>query len=147
MNDSKKVSIVVPVYKSEKYLRKLIESMIKQTYSNIEIILVDDGSPDNSGVICDEYANKDSRILVIHKENGGTCDARNTGLKKASGYYLMFADGDDWLEEDCVEYLVKLIEDKEKFKIFIITCFPGFTAKAIVKKTDRELQKDLQMNN
>ena len=111
MNDSKKVSIVVPVYKSEKYLRKLIESMIKQTYSNIEIILVDDGSPDNSGVICDEYANKDSRILVIHKENGGTCDARNTGLKKASGYYLMFADGDDWLEEDCVEYLVKLIED------------------------------------
>lgn len=107
----KKVSIIVPVYKSEAFLPKLIESILNQTYSNVELILVDDGSPDKSGQICDAYAKKDSRIIVIHKENGGTCDARNEGLKNVTGEYLMFADGDDWLKEDCVEYLVGLIEN------------------------------------
>ncbi len=107
----KKVSIIIPVYKSEMFLEKLIESIRNQTYSNVEIILVDDGSPDNSGAICDCYARKDNRIKVIHKENGGTCEARNVGLRKATGDLLMFADGDDWLEKDCVEYLVRLIND------------------------------------
>lgn len=107
----KKVSIIVPLYKSEKFLDKLITSIIGQTYRNIEVILVDDGSPDNSGVIADRYASNDGRISVIHKENGGTCEARNAGLAKASGEYLMFADGDDWLEPDCVEYLVRLLEE------------------------------------
>ena len=110
-NLQKKISIIIPVYKSEKYLKKLIDSILNQTYSNLEIILVDDGSPDNSGHICDSYAKKDERIITIHKENGGTCDARNAGLKIATGEYLMFADGDDWLEKDCVQYLYSLIED------------------------------------
>lgn len=106
----KKVSIIVPLYKSESFMHKLLESILAQTYSNLEIILVDDGSPDHSGKIADEYALRDSRFIVIHKRNGGTCDARNAGLANATGDYLMFADGDDWLEPDCVEYLVELLE-------------------------------------
>ena len=94
----KKVSIVVPVYKSEAFLPKLIDSVLGQSYTNFELILVDDESPDNSGKICDDYAQKDKRILVIHKKNGGCCDARNKGLEVATGEYLMLADGDDWLE-------------------------------------------------
>ena len=103
-----RVSIIVAIYKSEKFLRKLIESLIHQTYSNIEIILVDDGSPDNSGLICDEYAVCDNRIIVIHKKNGGACEARNYGLERATGEYVSIIDGDDWLETDYVEYLLKL---------------------------------------
>lgn len=103
-----KVSIVVAIYKSECFLRKLIESLINQSYTNIEIILVDDGSPDNSGLICDDYAKKDDRIKVIHKKNSGACEARNTGIKEATGDYLMIVDGDDWLEQDCVEYLLNI---------------------------------------
>ncbi len=107
----KKVSLIVAVYKSEMFLDKLINSIINQTYDNLEIILVDDGSPDNSGKICDIFAMKDSRIKVIHKKNGGTCEARNVGLEIASGEYLMIIDGDDWLSLDCVEYMMKLISD------------------------------------
>ncbi len=109
----KKVSIVVPVYKSEAFLSKLIDSVLGQSYTNFELILVDDESPDNSGKICDDYAQKDKRILVIHKKNGGCCDARNKGLEVATGEYLMLADGDDWLESDCVEYLVGLMEKND----------------------------------
>ena len=109
----KKVSVIVPLYKSEKFLDKLIVSIMGQTYQSFEAILVDDGSPDSSGEIADRYAGKDERISVIHKENGGTCDARNAGLAAASGDYLIFADGDDWLEPDCMEYLVKLLEDND----------------------------------
>ncbi len=105
-----KVSIIVAIYNSEKFLDKLINSIIKQTYTNIEVILVDDGSPDNSGEICDEYAKKDSRIKVIHKENGGVCEARNTGLKNATGNYVTIIDGDDWLSLDFVEYMIKIVK-------------------------------------
>ena len=105
------VSIIVPLYKSEMFLSKLLDSLGAQTYPNLEIILVDDGSPDRSGIIADDYARQDSRFRVIHQMNGGTCAARNAGLAVATGTYLMFADGDDWLEEDCVEYLVRLLED------------------------------------
>lgn len=107
----KKVSIIVPLYKSESFLPKLIDSIINQSYKNIELILVDDESPDRSGEISEEYARQDNRITVIHKKNGGCCDARNKGLEAATGEYLMFADGDDWLELDCVEYLVSLLEN------------------------------------
>ena len=92
------VSIIVPVYKVEKYLRQCLDSLVSQTYSNIEIILVDDGSPDNCGIICDEYAEKDSRIIVIHKKNEGLSAARNNGIDIAKGEYLMFVDSDDWVE-------------------------------------------------
>lgn len=105
----KKVSLIVAVYKSEEFLPKLINSLIHQTYKNIEIILVDDGSPDKSGKICDDFAQKDNRIRVIHQKNKGTCEARNTGLRAADGEYVMIIDGDDWLELDCVSYMMKLI--------------------------------------
>lgn len=109
----KKVSIIVPIYKSEKYIEKLIQSVINQTYKNIELILVDDESPDNSGKICDEYAKKDNRIVVIHKKNGGCSEARNTGLEHVTGDYLTFIDGDDWIESDCIEYFVSLMEKND----------------------------------
>lgn len=103
-----KVSVIVPIYNVEKYLPKLLESLVNQTYSNIEIILVEDGSPDRCAAICDEYASHDDRIIVVHKINAGGCQARNSGIDKATGDYIMFVDGDDWLSYDCVEYLLNL---------------------------------------
>jgi glycosyltransferase involved in cell wall biosynthesis len=86
------VSVIVPIYKVEKYMHRCVDSIINQTYKKIEIILVDDGSPDSCGKICDEYAEKDNRIKVIHKENGGLSDARNAGIDIAKGNYLTFID-------------------------------------------------------
>lgn len=106
-----KVSIIVAIYKSEKFLDKLITSLVNQTYKNIEIILVDDGSPDNSGVICDKYAEKDNRIIVIHKKNGGCCEARNVGMSSATGDYIVIVDGDDWLELDYVDYMMHIVQE------------------------------------
>jgi len=103
------ISIIIPVYKVEKYLEKCIESVLKQTYTNLQIILVDDGSPDNCGKTCDEYAKKDSRIEVIHKVNGGLSDARNVGIIKAKGKYIGFVDSDDYIKEDMYEILLNLI--------------------------------------
>lgn len=104
MNDL--ISIIVPIYNVEKYLDKCIESIIEQTYNNLEIILVDDGSPDNCAEICDEYAEKDSRIVVIHKDNGGVSSARNTGLKVAKGSYIGFVDPDDYITDEMYERML-----------------------------------------
>ena len=93
-----KISIIVPIYNVEKYLERCVDSLVNQTYENIEIILVDDGSPDYCPQLCDEYAKKDSRIVVIHKKNGGLSDARNYGLCKASGEYILYVDSDDYIE-------------------------------------------------
>ena len=93
-------SVILPVYNVEKYLSECVESILKQTFTDYEIILVDDGSKDNSGKICDEYALKDSRIKVIHKENGGASDSRNVGLKNASGEYIVYLDSDDYIITD-----------------------------------------------
>jgi len=101
-----KISVIVPIYKVEPYLRKCLDSIVNQTYRNLEIILVDDGSPDNCGKICDEYTQKDLRIQVIHKENGGLSSARNIAIDKADGDYLAFVDSDDWLDTDMFEYLL-----------------------------------------
>lgn len=101
------ISIVVPIYKVEAYIHKCIHSLINQTMSNIEIILVDDGSPDRCPDICEEYAAKDKRIKVIHKVNGGPSDARNAGVKAAVGEYILFVDGDDYLELDACLRLYK----------------------------------------
>lgn len=109
MQNESKISVIIPVYNVEMYLTKCIESVINQTYNNIEIILVDDGSTDKSGKICDYFSKRDSRIKVIHKENGGLSDARNVGLQNASGDYIAFVDSDDWLEEDMYECLYNLI--------------------------------------
>ena len=104
-----KVSLIVAIYKSEKFLPKLLDSIVSQTWQNLEILLMDDGSPDNCGLICDQYASKDSRIHVVHRKNGGACEARNDGLSRATGDYILVIDGDDWLEPDYVEYLMNLI--------------------------------------
>lgn len=104
------ISIIIPVYKVEIYLEKCIQSVINQTYENLQIILVDDGSPDNCGKICDEYAQKDHRIEVIHKSNGGLSDARNKGLEIAKGEYIGFVDSDDYIEADMYEVLYNLLK-------------------------------------
>ena len=110
MSEDLKISIVVPIYNVEQYLRDCVKSLIMQTYKNIEILLVNDGSTDNSGVICDQLKEEDGRIFVFHKENGRTASARNLGVKNASGQYVMFIDPDDWLEQVAIEELVKEIE-------------------------------------
>lgn len=100
-----KISVIVPIYRVEDYLHRCIDSIINQTYTNLEIILVDDGSPDNCPMICDEYAEKDSRIRVVHKKNGGLSDARNAGLGIATGEYIAFVDSDDWVHKDMYKVL------------------------------------------
>ncbi|MBR0342878.1 MAG: glycosyltransferase [Oscillospiraceae bacterium] len=104
-----KISVIIPVYNVDKYLRRCLDSVRHQTYTNLEIILVDDGSTDKSGSICDEYAALDERILVIHKENGGVSSARNAGIDMAAGDYIGFVDSDDYIDEDMYEYLYDVI--------------------------------------
>lgn len=104
--DEPLVSVIIPVYNVKKYLRQCLDSVTGQTYKNIEIILVDDGSTDDSGRICDYYANADSRIKVIHKENGGLSDARNIGIEQSNGIYINFVDSDDYICKNCIEVLL-----------------------------------------
>jgi len=99
-------SLIIPIYKVEKYLDKCVQSIINQTYSNIEVILVDDGSPDNCPWMCEEYEKKDTRIKVIHKKNGGLSDARNKGMSLATGKYIIFVDADDYIALDTCEKLL-----------------------------------------
>lgn len=112
------ISVIVPIYKVEKYLHQCVDSILNQTYKNLEVILVDDGSPDGCPAICDEYAEKDSRIHVIHQENGGQSDARNAGLRQAAGEYIMFVDSDDWLDQELVNKVMVL----SPFSIAIFGC-------------------------
>ena len=107
------ISAIVPVYNSEKYLRRCLDSLIGQTYRNLEIILIDDGSKDGSGTICDEYAAKDSRVVCVHQQNGGVSKARNKGLSLANGDYVNFPDSDDFLEPDTFEYLMARMQEHE----------------------------------
>ena len=100
-----KVSVIIPVYKAEKFIDECIGSVLNQTFSDFEIILIDDGSPDNSGAICDEYVLKDNRIKAFHQKNGGVCVARNAGLDRATGDYVLFLDSDDYMPKDAIETL------------------------------------------
>ena len=102
------VSVIVPVYKAEQYLNRCVKSILEQTYQNFELILVDDGSPDNCPSMCDSWAQKDDRIRVIHKKNGGASSARNAGLKEANGNWIAFADSDDWLDRTALKTLYDL---------------------------------------
>lgn len=104
------ISVIIPVYNVEKYLVRCVDSILAQTYQNLEVILVNDGSKDGSGSICDEFAQKDSRVRVIHKANGGLSSARNAGMDAAKGEYISFIDSDDWIEEDSYERLLGLME-------------------------------------
>lgn len=112
------ISIIVPIYNVEKYLAKCIESILNQTYTNFELILVDDGSPDNCGKICDSYKEKDSRIIVVHKKNGGLSSARNVGIDIAKGEYIGFVDSDDYIEPYMYEELLNaVLRDKCKLSV------------------------------
>lgn len=153
MNSDKKISVIIPVYNVEKYFKKCVESIISQTYENLEIILVDDGSPDRCGEMCDEFAALDSRIKVIHQENRGLCGARNAGLKAAAGDYIGFVDSDDRLSEDMYEYLAVSLE---KYDADIVSCryyrvgreYEGYAEKGEydVLMTGREAVREL-INN
>ena len=103
------VSVIVPVYNVEKYLARCIQSILAQQHTNLEIILVDDGSPDSSGKIIDTFAEKDSRIIPVHKQNGGVSSARNAGLDIASGEYVLFVDADDHIEPEYTDYFLQLL--------------------------------------
>ena len=133
------ISVIVPVYKVEKYLRRCVDSIINQTYKNLEIILVDDGSPDNCPAICDEYAKKDYRIKVIHKENGGLSSARNAGLDIADGKYLGFVDSDDYIAPEMYEKLYQLITGNNS-QIVVCNCF-------FVDEFDNELFRDSPLSD
>lgn len=113
------ISVIVPVYNVEQYLKRCLESLLKQEYENLEIILIDDGSTDTSGKICDSYAEKDSRITVIHQQNKGASCARNHGLMAAKGAYIGFVDSDDWIEPDMYRYLFRLIQ---KYRANVAVC-------------------------
>lgn len=104
------LSVIIPVYNVEEYLEKCVESILNQTYTDLEVILVNDGSRDSSGAICDAFAQKDSRVRVIHKANGGLSSARNAGMDAATGEYITFVDSDDWLEADGYAHLMELME-------------------------------------
>ena len=132
-------SVIVPIYKVEQYLEKCIDSIINQTYKNFELILVNDGSPDNCPRICDEYAKKDNRIKVIHKKNGGLVSARKAGLQVAYGKYIVCIDGDDWVQSN---YLLRFEETIKKYNSDIVCCgsFLAFENKNIncpISKEDR----------
>lgn len=114
------ITVIVPVYKVEKYLKECVDSILKQSYSELEIILVDDGSPDGCGKICDNYAKTDERIRVIHQQNKGLSSARNAGIDIATGQYITFVDSDDWISEDMIEILY---QSMKKQKAQMAGCF------------------------
>lgn len=134
------ISIIVPVYNVENYVEKCINSIINQTYKNLEIIIVDDGSKDNSGKICDELEKKDDRIKVIHKENGGLSDARNRGIKIAKGSYIGFVDSDDYIKEDMFETLYNL-NKKYNSDISIVSFYEIYNNKVIGVRNSKNLEE------
>ena len=134
------ISVIVPVYNVEKYLERCIDSILKQTYSDLEILLIDDGSSDKSGKICDEYAKKDNRIKVIHKKNGGISDVRNVGIENAKGDYIGFVDSDDYIADDMFETLYKL-SNENNADISIVSFYEMYNGKLIGVRDDKTLTK------
>ena len=141
LKNSPLVSVIIPVYNTEKYLPKCVDSVLAQTYTNIEIILVDDDSPDNCPTLCDEYTKKDSRIKVIHKKNEGSSLARKTGISNANGEYLAFVDSDDWVEEN---YIKKLCTYAIENKADIVACNYFLESG---KKTYQKTEKIAEISN
>lgn len=124
---SKKVSIIIPIYNAEKYIERVMDSVLNQTYSNLEVVLVDDGSTDNSPFLCDKIAEKDKRVKVFHIQNGGPSKARNKGIEVATGEFVEFVDADDYIEKNCVEKLVQAMKDND-----LVVC--GYKQKTDVVK-------------
>lgn len=137
------ISIIVPVYNVEQYLDDCLVSILNQTYKNLEIILIDDGSTDNSGKICDEYAKKDSRIIVFHKENGGVSSARNAGLRIAKGIYIGFVDPDDWIAEDMYEVLYL---NAKKYDTDVSVCKSKIVINRNLKKLGHQINNTILLN-
>lgn len=133
------ISIIVPIYCVEKFIDQCIKSIINQTYKDIEIILVDDGSPDNCPAICDKYAEQDNRIKVVHKENGGLISARKAGLAAASGEYICFVDGDDWIEPDMYE---KIFESIKKYRADCVITQFYYSSEISETKSNYHLDKE-----
>ncbi len=125
------ISVIVPIYNIQEYLPQCIDSIINQTYTELEIILVDDGSTDSGGSICDEYALNDSRVKVIHKKNGGLVSARKAGIRAAHGEYITFVDGDDWIERDTYE---KILEIGQRADIITYACYEEYGDYRTVKE-------------
>ena len=134
----KKISVIVPVYNVEQYLERCVNSIINQTYENLEIILVDDGSTDRSGGMCDSFAEKDERIKVVHKENGGLSSARNSGIDIATGEYLAFVDSDDWIESCMYQVLMDLAENHHAD---IVEC----KFQSVIHEKEEIIQPDLEV--
>ena len=128
------ISVIIPVYNVEKYLQECVDSVLAQTYQNFEIILVDDGSTDSSGAICDEYAKQDERISVLHQENKGLSITRNNGLQIASGEYIYFLDSDDWIENSTLEILLQEITKESADVVFM-------DAKSFVEQKEKEVEQ------
>ena len=139
------ISIIVPVYQMEAYLDECVQSMINQTYQNLEIILVDDGSKDQSPAICDAWAEKDSRIKVIHKPNGGASSARNAGLDIATGDYIGFMDSDDIIAEDMYEILLEALKSSN---VGIAACSPQITSEdgRLLSKRSIPAKREMKRN-
>lgn len=138
MEKENKISVIVPVYNREKFIDRCVESIIRQTYKNLEIILVDDGSTDNSGTICDAWAKKDNRIKVFHKENGGVSSARNLGLDNSTGEYIAFVDSDDSLFSDAYMTAVRYMEE---YNLDLL----AFGVKTIWPERDSETKLDIEL--
>lgn len=136
------ISVIVPVYNVESYLERCVDSILKQTYRQLEIILIDDGSTDNSGLICDSYALKDKRIKVIHKENGGLSDARNAGIDYCKGKYVTFVDSDDFLDKTYVAFLYYLIQQGD-YQISICNPKYYFDEDLITSWSGKEIIKEM----
>ena len=117
-----KISIIIPVYQVEKYLQKCVDSVLSQLHTNVELILVDDGSQDSSGKMCDEYSRQNQNVITLHKKNGGLSSARNFGMAHASGEYIMFLDSDDWLEQGCIVRFLDYI-DRYKSDLIVAKAF------------------------
>ena len=137
--DQIKISVIVPIYNVETFLPKCVESIILQSHKNVEIILINDGSPDSCGQICDEYANKDARIKVIHKNNSGVSDTRNIGIENATGDYVCFVDGDDYIMDDYVSYLLKLAIEENAQVALTTDMFGNFELNQVETETKKTL--------
>ena len=143
-----KISIIIPVYKAEKYIHKCIDSLLKQTFTDYEIILVDDGSPDNSGIMCDEYAKVDKRFRVIHKVNGGVSSARQCGIDNAKGEYTIHVDPDDWVETTMLEELYhKAKEDNADMVICDFIKYYSETKQVYIKQEPTSLNHNIVLKN
>lgn len=147
MKNTPDVSIIVPVYKNKAYLEECKNSLTGQTYKNIEIIFVNDGSPDESGEMCDSYSKEDTRIRVIHQKNQGIYCARQTGLNASLGQYIMFCDADDFYEKNAVEILVNLITEKNADLVYAQSINLLFKEKEVVSKSFREGEPEIEITS